>query len=197
MRSRPELLVRPPGDRGRVRARVPAAGRRRLCVDEGHAFATSQNLAAAWPLVAVLSAAVALGSWWAAAIGVVMASGRARRRGERPRRFHSQPVGIDRRDGRVLRTGGRGCRLDHRTPASRRAGGVGGPRPRSRCSHAARRRAPDARARRATGRDTDPEPPRSHVRATGSCAAGSTTARPLRNWVTWRNSCSSWAIGSR
>ena len=74
--TRPELLVHP------VAVIVECALGFLLLVgdgwafDEGHAFATSQNLAATWPLIAVLSAAVAVGSLGGALLGAAVASGR-------------------------------------------------------------------------------------------------------------------------
>jgi signal transduction histidine kinase len=44
--------------------------------EHGHAFTTGQNLASAWPLIAVLSAAIALGPIAGVGLGVVVATGR-------------------------------------------------------------------------------------------------------------------------
>jgi hypothetical protein len=44
--------------------------------EEGHAFATSQNLAASWPLVAVLAAGVVWGPWLGIVAGAVVGAAR-------------------------------------------------------------------------------------------------------------------------
>ena len=42
----------------------------------GHTFARGQNLAGTWPLIAVLSAATAIGPWWGGGLAALVGSGR-------------------------------------------------------------------------------------------------------------------------
>lgn len=42
----------------------------------GHTFGRGQNLAGTWPLIAVLSAATAIGPWWGGGLAAVVGSGR-------------------------------------------------------------------------------------------------------------------------
>ncbi len=74
LRHRPELLIAAPYVIFDLTLAVALYTGDGFVYEPGHVFATSQNLAGQWPLIAVLHAAVALGPWAVAAGAAVGAS---------------------------------------------------------------------------------------------------------------------------
>jgi signal transduction histidine kinase len=76
LRARPALLQAPEVVGGQLLLGAALLVLDGVVFEEGHAFATSQNLAASWPLVAVLAGGVAWGPWLGIVAGALVGAAR-------------------------------------------------------------------------------------------------------------------------